>query len=294
MQKCKVVIIGGGIAGLSASLYLSRNNIEHCIIDKSDIGGKLNYYTEINNFSGLPNLKTDSLLDNLELQLDINKPNKLFLNTKVDEIDFTDKKIYLENNDIIEYEELILASGSEQRKLNIDGEEKFLNKGVHYCVHCDGTLYKNKITTVIGGGNTALESALYLSNICKRVNIIYRGTMLKKAEKKLIKGVYKKKNIRVFINTDILEITGANKVESISIRDKSTGELEYVNTDAIFPCIGFIPSFDNFVKTDSNMFSEYYNCYVIGDARDKEVKQVNTAISDGVIAACSIIKKCSI
>ena len=132
MQKYKVVIIGGGIAGLSASLYLSRNNIEHCIIDKSDIGGKLNYYTEINNFSGLPNLKTDSLLDNLELQLDINKPNKLFLNTKVDEIDFTDKKIYLENNDIIEYEELILASGSEQRKLNIDGEEKFLNKGVHF------------------------------------------------------------------------------------------------------------------------------------------------------------------
>lgn len=283
MQKHDVVIIGSGIAGMTAAIYLKRSNIDTLIIENGVPGGQLNNSNSIKNYPGYLNIEGPTLAYNIYNQ--VTSLEVPYLHEDIKKIDFDNNTIYTKNK-IVTYKYLIIATGRSPKKLDI--LEKYEKKGVSYCAVCDGALYKNKDVLVLGGGNTAFEEALYLSNICKSVTILHRNNNIK-ADEYERKQVMNKKNISLILNEEIKTITYNN---IFKVNDK------YL-VNAIFVCIGKVPNTSLFnLKKDNDYLlvnDEYKtnisNVYAIGDVIKKKVYQLTTASSEATIVALDIIKK---
>ena len=284
MQNHDVVIIGSGIAGMTAGIYLKRNNIDCLIIENDAPGGQLNRSNMIENYPGYVSIDGPSLAYNIYNQvtkLDIN-----YLFDDITNIDF-DKNIIKTSTKQIKYKYLIIATGRSPKKLDI--LNKYEGNGVSYCAICDGNLYKEKDVIVIGGGNSAFEEAIYLSNICKSVTIMHRNNNLR-ADIHEIEKVRNTKNINVVLNEEITEI---NEEE-----DKFIINNKY-KVDGIFVCIGYIPNSNLFNLEKENAYilvNNHYktnidNVYAVGDIIKKEVYQLTTATSEATIASIDIIKR---
>lgn len=295
-MKYKVIIVGAGVAGMSAALYLKRANVECCIIESNMPGGQINYTSTIENYPGFEKISGPDLALNIYNQLRKEKI-KIYYNEVKNVIVSDDEVKITINEENIKSKYLILATGKKTRKLNVTGEEKFISKGISYCAICDGALYKNKNVVVVGGGESALEEALYLSKICKTVTIISRNKRLKASEKSIEK-VEKTENISIIYNRTIKEFIGREDLlEQVVLDDNKV-----IETSGCFVYIGSDPMSDllknevlisetGYIKTNELMQTTKNNIYAIGDVREKSLYQIISAINDSLIATTDIISK---
>ena len=286
-----LIIIGLGAAGMNASLYYKRSGLNILVLESEIPGGLLNKTDKIQNFPGIKEISGPDLAGNLFEQFStLNVPLKI---SHVNEIvlDGDIKKVKT-NNDEYKSKTVIIASGRKPRKLNAIGEKDLIGKGISYCHLCDGNLYKNKITAVIGGGNSAVSGALYLSNICKKVYLIVRKDYLK-AEDVYQLELENKNNIEILYNTEVKKIVEKGGVVNKVILNN--GDLAI---DGLFVNIGYEPANDfykklgisnenGFIEVDKNMQTSVSGIFAAGDIIEKDVYQIITAQSEGAIAAIS-------
>lgn len=288
-KEYDVVIIGGGPAGMSAAIYCTRANMSCCIIDKSMLGGRPLGYLEIENYLGLGKTSTIDMIEKFSehvASFDI----PVFEGEEIEEIDL-ENKIIKTNEHTFKSKAIIIATGSKPRLLNVDGEKEVTGRGVHYCAICDGHFYKDKVVAVIGGGNSACEEALFLSNIAKEVYIIQDLSSLT-ADKVTVEMIDKKENIKVFYNAQVKAIRGEDKVNCICL--ETHGDIQccqYLNVDGVFPFIGFTANSEmfeveknrGFIITNEHMLTSMEGVFAVGDVRVKDYRQVVTAVADGAI-----------
>lgn len=291
-----IVIIGAGPAGLTAAIYALREEKKVVILEKETIGGKITSSSKVENYPGFKSISGMDLANNLYEQVidlggEINIEEVLSIeNGKVKKV-ITDENTY-------ETKSIIIASGSKYKTLNLDNEEDLIGNGISFCTVCDGSFYKNKDVCVVGGANSALNSALYLSKICNKVYLIVRGPKLK-GDKKVIDDVLSANNIEVLYNTTVSEYV-LDSDELVAIEVNNNESKKRLNVEGVFLAIGQSPEIEylnNLVKVDENNYivaSE--NCmtnidgiFVAGDVRKKDVRQLTTAVSDGTNAAINAI-----
>ncbi len=291
-----VIIVGAGPSGMSAALYALRANKSVLILEKECYGGQIINASNIENYPAILNISGFDFATNLYNQI-----KKLGVEFKYEEVlEITCEKEVKTTNNIYKAKSVIIATGLNKRKLNITGEDKLLGKGISYCATCDGNFFKGENVAIVGGGNTALEDALYLSNICRKVYLIHRRDKFR-GEEKLISEVFKKDNIELILNSNITCINGENCLESIEVTDKDNN-INKLEVDGLFIAIGNIPDnkrfenialldSDGYIMADSDLRTKTDGIYVAGDTRVKTLRQLATATADGVIAATEAIKE---
>ena len=298
-KKEKVVIIGSGAAGLTAAIYAARANLTPLVVEGIQPGGQLTITTDVENYPGYADVVQGPwMMEQMRSQA-LNVGARI-INDIVVNVDFKkDKKtISLDSNNVLSTNTVIIATGAQAKWLGLDSERKFNGKGVSACATCDGFFYRNKEVAVIGGGNTAVEEALYLSNICSKVTLVHRRDELR-AEKILQKRLFAKENINIIWNNVISEILGdENGVNSLKIKDKNSDKTEIINVEGVFIAIGHSPSTEPF-KGVLEMDQEGYiiaqkpgtsitnieGVFAAGDCVDKIYRQAVTAAGMGCMAA---------
>lgn len=287
------VIIGTGIAGITAAIYLKRSNLDVLLIDKDAPGGQLNKISIIENYPGYLKISGPELSEKLLEQVkNLNIEQRY--GKAIDIKDENNIKIIKTDIEEIKTKTVIIAIGRTPNKLNIENEEKLLNKGISYCALCDGPLFKDKEVAVVGSGNSAVEESLYLSNICKKVTLIIRTDRFK-AEETLQNQLKNKENIDIKYNCVVDTIMEENNV----LKSLKLSNNEIIDVQGLFIYIGSTPNTNflnqleietdkNFIKVDSNMKTNIKGIYAIGDVIKKDVYQLTTATSDATIAAISI------
>ena len=298
-KKEKVVIIGSGAAGLTAAIYAARANLTPLVIEGIQPGGQLTITTDVENYPGYADVVQGPwMMEQMRSQA-LNVGARI-INDIVVNVDFKkDKKtISLDSNNVLSTNTVIIATGAQAKWLGLDSESKFNGKGVSACATCDGFFYRNKEVAVIGGGNTAVEEALYLSNICSKVTLVHRRDELR-AEKILQKRLFAKENINIIWNNVISEILGdENGVNSLEIKAKNSDKTEIIKVEGVFIAIGHSPSTEPF-KGVLEMDQEGYiiaqkpgtsitnieGVFAAGDCVDKIYRQAVTAAGMGCMAA---------
>lgn len=291
-----VAIIGAGPAGMSCAIYLLRAGISCVLFECEAPGGTLNKISKIENYPGYTDLSGSTLAFKMYSQVEA--LSVLIKNEKVININNTDSKLnIITSGGSYDASYVVIATGRVPRKLEIKGSDKYEGRGISYCTLCDGALYKNKNVAIIGGGNSAMASAKYLSDIASKVYIINRSDTLRatKTEQDIVKS---KKNIDILYNKKIESFIDDNGIlKGIKLNDETKLEV-----DGIFVCIG--QELNNFfyeelkiksdklgILTDNKMKTSSPNVYAVGDSVSKDVYQVVTAVSEGAIAASDIIKE---
>ena len=291
-----LIIIGGGPAGLTAAIYARRANLNVLVIEESSNGGKLSKISKIDNY---PGIETISGFDLAQQFINHAKQyNTKIINDKVIKID--NKTVILNSGESYDGKAILVATGSKQRKLDLENADKFEGKGISYCATCDGFFFKNKEVVVIGGSSEALNESLYLSGLVSKLTIVNRDKTLN-ADNKLIDEINKNDKIKI-INNSIAQqiITEDNKIKALEIKNLDTNELITIECVGIFPYISFNPGTDfldktildenGFIKTNQDMSTAIEGIYAAGDCVQKQLRQVVTACSDGAIASSSIIR----
>lgn len=290
MKIYDAIVVGSGISGMSAAIYLKRANLDILIFESYIPGGQINNTSNVENYPGFTKVDGPTLVMNIHDQINaMNIPlkyEKVINVTKEDNfIVETNKEKYIAKN-------VVIATGRTPNKLGI--EDEFIGKGVSYCALCDGALYKDLEVVVVGGGNSAFEESLYLSKICKKVTILNRSENLR-ATKILQEEVFSKQNIEIIYNCTIDSINSEN--EKIVSVNTNKG---IINCSGIFIYIGLTPNLDylnidvnkekNYIIVDNSMRTNIKGLYACGDVIKKDVYQIITAASEGAIAATSLIK----
>ncbi len=290
-----IIIIGGGPAGLSASIYSKRFGLSTLLIEKFGIGGQVLLTDLVENYPGFPEgIKGPELVYKMEEQA--KKFGVEFLIDEVLDVEIDNEiKKTKTNSSIYESDGLIISTGVNPKKLDIPGEKEFTGKGVSYCAICDAFFYKNKNVLVVGGGDSALTEALYLTNFANKVYIIHRRDKLRAAQY-LQEKAFKNNKIEFIFNSILKEIKGEKRVEKVLIQNIKEDKIYELDVDGIFIYIGLAPNSslfkdkinldeNGFINTDSEMRTNKKFVYAVGDVRKKELRQIITACADGAIAA---------
>ena len=298
-KHSKLIILGSGPAGYTAAIYAARANLKPTLITGLSKGGQLMITTDVDNWPGdHDGLQGPDLMARMEkhaLKYDVN-----IIFDHINEVDFKNRPFILKGNDN-EYssDSVIISTGASAIYLGLESEKKYLGKGVSACATCDGFFYKNKKVCVVGGGNTAVEESLYLSNIAKSVTLIHRRDSLR-AEKILQDKLFKKENIEILWDSELVEIKGNDMgVTSAVIKSKKDNSNNEINVDGVFIAIGHKPNTDIFankldmdegyiiVKNDSGYTtqSNVSGVFAAGDVTDKIYRQAVTSAGSGCMAA---------
>lgn len=290
-----LIIIGGGPAGLTAAIYATRAKLNMLLLEDKIVGGQVRNSYTIENYPGFKKVSGAELADLMQAQAEE-------LGAEIDEFDmiekvnFSDEKKVIETNNYIYITDtVIIATGAIPSKLPIKNEEKFSGRGIHYCAVCDGAMYDGKVIGVVGGGNAALEEALFLTKFASKVYMIRRHDYFN-GEKATIEEVMKNPKIEVLFNEDLVDVEGKDFVERAIIRNTKDNSQREISLDAIFGFIGTDPKTNEFkdyidltpkgyIKSDELMNTNIKGVFVAGDVRDKVHRQITTAVSDGTIAA---------
>lgn len=295
-----VVILGGGPAGFSAGIYAARGNVKTAIVDISMMGGQPSNYLELENYPGFDLIGGYDLMEKFEAHADKFGVEK-FPMQEIQKIELnSDIKKIIANDKVFNAKTVIIATGAQPQKLNIAGEKEFVGRGVSYCAVCDGAFYREKTVAVVGGGNAAVEEAIYLTRFANKVYVVHRRDKLR-ADKIVQERAFKNPKIEFVWDSVATEINGTNNVEKLLIKNVQTNEMRELNVDGVFPYIGFSPNVDlingqiqqneqGFIKTDEYLNTSIKGVYAIGDVRETPLRQVITAAADGAIAAVSAIK----
>ena len=287
-----IIIVGAGPAGLTAALYATRANKKALVLESKSYGGQILNASKVDNYPGYESISGFDLATNMYNQV-VNRGVEVKYETV---INISKDLTVTTNNNTYQGKSIILATGAQHRKLNIPNEVEFIGKGVSYCATCDGNFFKGKDVAVVGGGNTALEDALYLSDIVNKVYLIHRRDEFR-GEDKYINEIKNRSNIEIILNSQVSSINGENMLESITINDDRT-----INVQGLFIAVGQEPKNEIFkdvididekgyIKTEDGVHTNVAHIYVAGDCRNKPLKQLTTAVSDGSIAATMAIKE---
>lgn len=296
-----VIIIGGGPAGMSAAIYAARARLKTALIEKAGCGGQIAITDHLENYPGF-----EEGINGFELAVKMEKQARTFgteiVYGEVASMQLSDKtkKIVLTNNKEYESKTVIIASGANFRKLGCPGEKEFIGKGVSYCATCDGPFFRNKEIAVVGGGDSALQEALYLTKFASKVNLIHRRSEFR-AAKILQEKVFAESKINIIYDSVVEEIIGnpVTSVESVKLKNVKTGEFSQCAVNGIFVFVGWLPNTaflkdsgiklnDNgYIITDDNMKTSVEGVFACGDVREKILRQVVTACGDGAVAAIS-------
>lgn len=294
MEKYDVIVIGAGPGGMTAALYASRANLSVLMIDRGIYGGQMNNTAEIENYPGFKSILGPDLAKKM-YEGSINFGAKYAYGT-VESIEQSGKnKIVKTDQDSYEAGSVIIGTGSQYRKLGVEGEDEYGGKGVSYCAVCDGAFFKNREVVVIGGGDSAISEALYLAGITSKVTVIHRRDQLR-AQKVLQDRAFANNKINFIWNTNVTEIIGDNmKVTGVKTLNNQTNETDVVDANGVFIYVGNNPMTEPFnnlnitddkgwIKTNERMETSVPGVFAIGDVRSKELRQVATAVGDGGIA----------
>ncbi|MBQ4338367.1 MAG: thioredoxin-disulfide reductase [Clostridia bacterium] len=289
-----VIIIGAGPAGLSAAIYAARAGLDCMILESAMYGGQMTTTPEVENYPCVKKISGWELSQNMYEQATDLGAVLNFENVERIEDNSAFKTVVTADNKY-EAKTVIIANGAKRRKLGCDGEERLSGLGVSYCAFCDGSFFKGKTAVVVGGGNTALEDALYLSNICSKVYLVHRRDEFR-AEKHLVNSVNSRENIVKLMSYVPVRIDGESKVESIVLKNATTQAEETFATDCVFVAIGLSPDngiFEGVIDLDANGYiiagedcrTSAEGIFAAGDTRTKTIRQIVTAASDGAVAA---------
>lgn len=289
------IIIGAGVAGMTSAIYLKRSGINVCIIEKNYIGGQINKTNFIKNYPGFKEIDGPTLA--LQINEQLKELEIPIIYEEVNDIVTEDEiKIVKTNKNEYRSSVVVIATGRQEKYLNLDHEKELIGHGVSWCATCDGNLFKNKIVAVIGGGNTAMEDALYLSGICKQVYVINRSEQFR-ADKILLEQVKSKENIEIIANSVVKTLIVNNQaLEGIKLDNNRE-----ITLQGMFIAIGSTPvtsfaqnlnlSLDNdYIVVNNQMETSAPGIYACGDVIKKDLYQIVTATSEGAIAANSIKK----
>ena len=288
------VIIGGGPAGYSAALYAARAGLDTLVLERTMAGGQAAITDIIENYPGF-----DEGIGGFELATRMQKGAEAagavteYGEALSLEVSGKVKKIITDSGNFLA-KTVIIATGADPRRLGLDGEEELMGRGVHYCAHCDGRFYKDKTVAVVGGGNTAVEDALYLSRIAKKVYLIHRRDTLR-ATRVYHEPLMSAENIEILKNKTPVALLRGERLEGVRLRDTADGSESELSVDALFvaigrvPVTGFLPGEilleDGYIKAGESTETTALGVFAAGDVRTKSLRQVITAAADGAIAA---------
>lgn len=287
-----IIIIGGGPAGLTAALYACRANKKTLVIEKETFGGQITFSPKVENIPGFISLTGNEFAEKLVEQ--VLEQGADVESCEVLEIKDGEIKTVVTDDGEFEGKAVIIATGAKHRMLGVEDEEKYVGEGISFCAVCDGAFYKDKTVAVVGGGNSALQEAILLSDLAKKVYVVQNLNFLT-GEKKLADQLYKLENVEVITGVTVESFLGDSELEGIVIKN-SAGESRKLSIDGLFIAIGLIPqndAFKNVVELDDRGYavidetceSATKGIFVAGDCRAKKIRQVTTAAADGAIAA---------
>ena len=292
------VILGGGPAGLSAGIYASRGAVSTAIVDMNMFGGQPSNYLELENYPGFQVVGGYDLMEKFEEHADKFGVKK-FPMQEIQSIDLNSKRIITSENEF-SAKTIIIATGAQPMKLGVPGEKEFVGRGVSYCAVCDGAFYRNKVVAVVGGGNAAVEEAMYLTKFADKVYLVHRRDELR-ADKIVQERAFKNEKIEFVWNSIVTEIKGENLVDTVVLENVKTHEVSNLSVNGVFPYIGIVPNVENisvqllqdagcFIITDETMATSVEGVFAVGDVRKTPLRQVITAASDGAVGAVYAVK----
>jgi len=296
-----VIIVGGGPAGLTAGLYTARAKLKCLLIEQGLVGGLVTTTEWVENYPGFEEgilgaelaqkMEKQAVKFGLEIRQDSVKT--IAIRDKL-------KEVVLESGDTLQAKALILATGAHPRNLKVEGEDEFRGKGVSYCATCDGAFFKGEDIAVVGGGDSAVQEAIFLTKFAGKVYIIHRRDKLR-AEKLLQERAFSNPSIEIIWDSVVEKITGDTSVKAIHLKNVKTGETSVLDVQGVFIYIGYNPNTeflaglanldeDNYLITDQSMATSAPGVFAAGDVRAKPLKQISTAVGDGATAAVSAEK----
>lgn len=295
-----IIIVGAGPAGLTAALYALRANKSVLVIEKASFGGQITFSPKVENIPGFMPLSGNEFAEKMVEQ--VLALGAEFECCEVEKIIDGDVKKVVTDCGEFEARAVIIATGAKHRMLGIEDEEKFVGEGISFCAVCDGAFYKDKCVAVIGGGNSALQEAILLSDLAKKVYVVQNLDLLT-GEKKLSDQLHQKDNVEIILNSVVKGIIASNEFEGIKILNSKDNTESEIKVDGMFVAIGLVPQNEPFaeivnlndygyVVADENCTTNAKGIFVAGDCRTKKIRQVATAASDGAtaaLAACDYI-----
>ena len=293
-----IIIIGAGPAGLTAAIYAARAEKRVLILEKETFGGQITFSPKVENYPGLGVVSGNELADKFLEQV-MSYGVDIELCEALDVRDLGDAKVVETTAGDFEAKAVIIASGSKHRRLGLDGEEELIGEGVSYCAVCDGAFFKGRSVAVIGGGNTALQDAVLLSELCSHVTIVQNLSTLT-GEAKLEKKLRAAGNVDFIFDTVVTGLVGDKSLYAIDLKNEKTGEKSELKVDGMFVAIGQVPEnepFSNvaaldgrgYIESDETCKTKTPGVFVAGDCRVKRIRQVTTATADGTTAALGAI-----
>lgn len=294
------VILGGGPAGLSAGIYASRGAVSTAILDVSMMGGQPSNYLELENYPGFPIIGGYDLMEKFEEHADKFGVQK-FPMQEIESLDLkSTPKVIVTKEAEFKAKTVIIACGAQPMKLGVPGEAEFVGRGVSYCAVCDGAFYKDKVVAVVGGGNAAVEEAMYLTKFANKVYVIHRRNELR-ADKIVQERAFKNEKIEFIWDSVVKEIKGEDLVHTAVLENVKSGERSNLQVNGVFPYIGMVPNVEGisgqveqdvsgFIVTDETMKTSIDGVYAVGDIRKTPLRQVITAAADGAVGAVYAVK----
>ena len=292
-ETLDLVIIGAGPAGIAAGIYASRAMLSFVLLEKSFAGGQIVNTYEIENYPGIKSTSGFELstmfrehAEELGVEFKSEEVQEIILDKEI--------KTVVTNSETYKAKTVILATGASWRKLGVEGEDKFSGMGVSYCATCDGAFYRQKVTAVVGGGDVAVEDAIYLARLCKKVYLIHRRDELR-AVKVLQEHLFKMDNIEILWDHEVDEIVGDQAVAEIHVHNNKTDEAKILAVDGVFVAVGSTPNSQlaneqlemdpkGWIKTNDDCETNVPGVFAAGDLRVKSLRQVLTAASDGAVS----------
>lgn len=293
-KQYDIVIVGAGTAGLSAAIYAVRAGKSVIVLEATTHGGQIVNTPEVENYPGIQKISGFEFANNLYEQAKSLGAEVVYEKVNSIEVNGEEKIVHTTKEDY-QAKAVILATGAKNRPLGLEHEKEWIGAGISYCAICDGMFYRGKDVAVAGGGNTALENAIFLTNYCRKVYIIHRRDAFR-GEEKLLQTLKEKPNVEFVLNANITRLIGEDGVDGVEVEDKNTHEKRVIDVMGLFVAIGQMPEnseFINVVDLDKGGYIEAKeDCktktkgiFTAGDCRTKKVRQLATAASDGAIAA---------
>ena len=294
VKQYDIVIVGAGTAGLSAAIYAVRAGKSVIVLEATTHGGQIVNTPEVENYPGIKKISGFEFANNLYEQAKSLGAEVVYEKVIGIEVNGEEKIVHTAKEDY-QAKAVILATGAKNRPLGLEHEKEWIGAGISYCAICDGMFYRGKEVAVAGGGNTALEDAIFLTNYCRKVYLIHRRDAFR-GEEKLLQTLKEKPNVEFVLNANITRLIGEDGVDGVEVEDKNTHEKRIIDVMGLFVAIGQMPEnseFINVVDLDKGGYIEAKeDCktktkgiFTAGDCRTKKVRQLATAASDGAIAA---------
>ena len=293
-----IIIVGAGPAGLTAAIYGRRASKKVLVLEAKSYGGQIINTPDIENYPVAAHISGYELATKIYEQAKALGAEIVF-EKAVDIVDNGAEKQVITTKNTYSAKAVILATGSENRKLGVDGEDALVGRGISYCATCDGAFYRKKTVAVVGGGNTALEDALYLADIAEKVYLIHRRDSFR-GEETTVERLKEKENVEFVLNSTVTKLNAVKRLESIEVTDKC-GNVKTIAVNGLFVAVGRIPENENFKKVvgldeagyaiaGEDCLTITKGVFVAGDNRVKNVRQLVTATADGAVAATEAVK----